>query len=94
MEVSIPNGLPRLFRPDSAFGTSTKDSFNPERASQAIPTLFLLIQRAIQSFNPERASQAIPTYDYSKTDELLHSFNPERASQAIPTSHVRELMTQ
>src|SRR5260370_20206865 len=41
-KVSIPNGLPRPFRHSTlAFGIGVTYSFNPERASQAIPTLQL-----------------------------------------------------
>ena len=43
---------------------ATQNSFNPERASQAIPTISMQIMvrnSGYMSFNPERASQAIPT---------------------------------
>jgi len=46
--------------------------FNPERASQAIPTSNIENGNVItQSFNPERASQAIPTQEL---EENAHVF--------------------
>src|SRR6266566_4152098 len=46
------------------FLTSTEQGFNPERASQAIPTRIYpgIDVCTLYSFNPERASQAIPTW--------------------------------
>ena len=63
--VSNPNGLPRPFRHglQDILSTMQIRSFNPERASQAIPTLAVLCGLVAKgwSFKPERASQAIPT---------------------------------
>ncbi len=50
--------------------------FNPERASQAIPTAIARILRNVKRkrFNPERASQAIPTRHQTDLLEGLFLF--------------------
>src|SRR6266568_3687238 len=62
--------------------------FNPQRAVEAIPTLFFVPKsHFLTRFNPQRAVKAIPTVTVSIQFAGSAGFNPQRAVEAIPTEY-------